>query len=264
MNIYLILTTLMCCSFIKIFLQNQNLINVTNLQNKLQEKITPLMIKLGYNCLYTFSLCNIQLNKLKNQINSPIIALWSYLIKYLKENKILVEKMKIVLIDDNGNEIKKIMSNKSNIEFIKLECEEYNYSGLILMDNYVETTCINSVFYTTFPKTFDYKISNISFMSIELEYENKAHVINLKNNKYNYYIVNNCLNQQFWKYYIKNILKTQINEDNFDYKLTIIDDNVNIITLLPNQYIIIMENDYKIHCLTNSNSIRDACSNVKK
>jgi hypothetical protein len=202
------------------------------------------MITLGYNCLYIYSLGNIQFNKINRQ--------FILLLSYLKENKILTETIIIntfILIDANGNKINEIMSNKNNIEFIKLECNKHNYSGLGLMDKNTETKCVNNVFYTSFPTTFDYKLSNISFMSIELEHENKIHSINLKNNKYNYYIVNNCLNKMFFKYYIKNVLKTQINTDTFDYKLSIIDNNVNIITLLPNQYILILEDDYQIHPL---------------
>jgi hypothetical protein len=202
------------------------------------------MITLGYNCLYIYSLGNIQFNKINRQ--------FILLLSYLKENKILTETIIIntfILIDANGNKINEIMSNKNNIEFIKLECNKHNYSGLVLMDKNTETKCVNNVFYTSFPTTFDYKLSNISFMSIELEHENKIHSINLKNNKYNYYIVNNCLNKMFFKYYIKNVLKTQINTDTFDYKLSIIDNNVNIITLLPNQYILILEDDYQIHPL---------------
>jgi hypothetical protein len=178
-------------------------------------------------------------------MNRPFMLLWSY----LKENKILTEKIinTIVLIDANGNEINKIVTN--NVEFIELACKKNNYSGLFLMDKKVETECVNNVFYTSFPTTFDYKLSKISFMSIELEHENKIYPINLKNNKYNYYIVNNCLNQLFFKYYIKNILNAQINTDTFDYKLSIIDNNVNIITLLHNQYILIMDDDYQIHSL---------------
>ena len=244
MNIYLILSVIIC---IKVF----NLILQTNyIKNKLT-KITPLMITLGYNCVYIYSLCNIKFNIIQNKINRQFILLLSY----LKEHKILTENINIintlVLIDENGNEITKIMSNKNDIEFIKLECKKHNYSGLVLMDKNNETKRVNNVFYTSFPTTFDYKVSNISFMSIELEYENKIHSINLKNNKYNYYIVNNCLNKMFFKYYIKNVLKTQINTDDFDYKLSIIDNNVNMITLLPNQYILILEDDYQIHSISN-------------
>jgi hypothetical protein len=241
MNIYLILSILICVKVFNLSCQN-NYIN--SVKNILTTKITSLMITLGYNCLYIYSLGNIQFNKINRQ--------FILLLSYLKENKILTETIIIntfILIDANGNKINEIMSNKNNVEFIKLECNKHNYSGLVLMDKNTETKCVNNVFYTSFPTTFDYKLSNISFMSIELEHENKIHSINLKNNKYNYYIVNNCLNKMFFKYYIKNVLKTQINTDTFDYKLSIIDNNVNIITLLPNQYILILEDDYQIHPL---------------
>jgi hypothetical protein len=50
----------------------------------------------------------------------------------------------------------------------------------------------------------------------------------------------------FFKYYLKKVLNVQFNEDNFNYKLTIIDDNVNIITIDETQYIIFNQNDYNI------------------
>jgi hypothetical protein len=238
MNIYLILSILICVKVFNLSFQNNYINNVT-------KKITPLMITLGYNCLYVYSLGIIQFNIIKNKINRKCILLFSY----LKKNKILSEKIinMLVLIDENGNKINKIMSDKNNIEFIEVSCKKHNYAGLFLMDKNVETKCVNNVFYTSFPTTFEYKLSNISFMSIELEHENKIYPIKLKNNNYNYYIVNNCLNQLFFKYYIKNILNSQINTDTFDYKLSIIDNNVNIITLLHNQYILIMDNDYQIY-----------------
>ena len=110
------------------------------------------------------------------------------------------------------------------------------------------TLCYNSLYL--------FSLCSIKFNTIHRQFmsylhENKIYSINLKNNKYNYYIVNNCLNQLFLKYYLKNVLKTQINPDTFDYKLSIIDNNVNIMTLLPNQYIIIMEDDYQIHSVPN-------------
>ena len=247
MNIYLILllSILICVKAFILSFQNKN---INNVKNKLTEKTTQLMISLCYNCVYIYSLCNIKFNIIKNTINRPFMLLWSY----LKENKILTEKIinTIVLIDANGNEINKIFKN--NVEILELACKKNNYSGLFLMDKNVETECVNNVFYTSFPTTFDYNISKISFISIELEHENKKYSINLKNNKYNYYIINNCLNQTFFKYYIKNILKIPINETKFDYKVTIIDNDVNIITLFPNKYLLIREDDYQIHFLENN------------
>ena len=241
MNIYLILSIILSILIcVKAF--------ILNFQNKLTGKTKELMIRLCYNCIYIYSLCNIKFNIIKNTMNRPFMLLWSY----LKENKILSDKIinTIVLIDANGNEITKFFKN--NVDFIELACKKNNYSGLFLMDKNVDTECVNNVFYTSFPRTFDYNISKISFISIELEHENKIYSINLKNNKYNYYIINNCLNQTLFKYYIKNIIKSSINETKFDYKVTIIDNNVNIITLFPNQYLLIREDDYQIHFLENN------------
>ena len=92
-------------------------------------------------------------------------------------------------------------------------------------------------------------------MAIELDHNDKTYVINLKPEGHNYYIVNNSLNQNFFKYYIKNVLKSDINEDNFDYKVTIIDHNVNIITLLPNQHIILYKNSYQVFPILSENTI---------
>ena len=94
---------------------------------------------------------------------------------------------------------------------------------------------------------FDYKESNINFFNIELEHNNKTYNIILKDSTFNYYIVNNSLNQIFFEYYIKNVLKIDINVDFIDYKVTIIDQNVNVFTLLPNQSIRFYENEYTIN-----------------
>jgi hypothetical protein len=89
-------------------------------------------------------------------------------------------------------------------------------------------------------------------MMIELEHDGNKYTIDLKNDETNYYIVNNCLNQNFFKYYLKNVLKVSINTAKFDYIVTIIDNNANIITLLPHQYIIFNEYDYTIFPVSNT------------
>jgi hypothetical protein len=89
---------------------------------------------------------------------------------------------------------------------------------------------------------------------LELEHQNVKHLIELKNKEHNYYIVNNSLNQNFFKYYLKNVLNVNINETNFDYTLTIVDHNINMITLLPHQYLVINEHDYQIYPPQNNSS----------
>ena len=181
----------------------------------LQEKV----ITISYNCIYFYSLCQIQYNKINSCIKSFIKAFIKAFIKNNNEIAVFQEmKCLSILIEDDSTHLIKM----------------------------TKTFDINTVFYESFPETFDYKESSIKFMSIELQHENNTHLISLKNESYNYYIVGNSLNQNFFKYYLKNVLKADINKDNFNYKVSIIDHNVNFITLLSHQSLIIGENDYYI------------------
>lgn len=221
----------------------------------LKDKLTPLTINIAYKLLYCVSLFQIQLYKLKNYISPKLLHLNTFCDKYLKDKGLIVDTSfkQLLLIDDNGNKIHDIfIENEDDIKFIENECNKLNYSGIILLDKVIDKNSMNYVFYEKFPKSFVYKVSNIKFIAIDLDYNNNKYLINLKDNNNNYYIVNNCLNKLFFKYYIRNILKFDINEDNFDYNVTIIDNNVSIFNLLPDQSIIINEDDYNIYPVENS------------
>jgi hypothetical protein len=150
------------------------------------------------------------------------------------------------------------IENEDNIKFIENKCNKLNYSGLILSDHLDYESHVNYVFYEKFPNSFDYKVSNVKFIAIDLNFNNKNYLINLKDSNYNYYVVNNSLNIFFFKYYIKNVLKIDFKDDDFDYSVNIIDNDVNMINLLPYQSIIINENDYKIYPVENKK-----CDNKK-
>lgn len=213
--------------------------------NYLKDKVSPILIKLGYNLLYGFSVCQIKINNIKNML-VPYLKRFK---QYLKDNNILVEiNIQIVeKIDKNGNiENMLTITDKTPLDLFQCMFNE-NSVGVILYDKNFDTECVNCVYQENMPISRNYTVSKISFMMVELEHENKKYSIELKNNKYNYYIVNNSLNQNFFKYYLKNVLKTEINEDNFEYNLTIIDHNVNFITINHHQYIVINEHGYKIY-----------------
>jgi hypothetical protein len=210
----------------------------------LKDKISPILIKLGYNLLYGFSVCQIQVNKMKKMLVPHI----ENVKKYLKDNNIIVEvTTQIVKIVDKNGDIEHMLvrTDKIPLEQLSYMFDENRHIGLFVYDKNFETGCTNKIYYEKFPDIIDYKVSNVNFMMIELEHNNEKYTIELKNNEYNYYIVNNSLNQKFFKYYLKNIIKAPI-DDIFNYTVTIIDYNINIITLLPEQYIIFNENDYTI------------------
>lgn len=224
----------------------------------LKEKIVPVIIKLGYNLLYGFSVCQIQMNKIINMIVPHVKRLK----KYLNDNNIIVEvKVQILnIINKNGIINKKMIISEKAHDLSQI-CEyifdDENVSGVVLHEKNNDTNCVNRIYMEKCPELkegkLDYKLSKISFMMVEIEHNNKKYTIELKNDEHNYYIVNNSLNQNFFKYYLKNILKASTNDDNFDYTVTIIDHNVNFITLLPEQYIIFNEDDYTIFPISETN-----------
>jgi hypothetical protein len=180
-----------------------------------------IFINVVYKLLYVFSLCQIKYNKMfKYVIN-----------KYYNNKKI---DKKILLLDKNASTI-------DRLDFDDDINSELEYSGLFLLDG------PNMVFYETIPDTFDYKVSQIHFINVDLEYNNEMYPIKLKTDNVNYYIVNNSLNAFFIKYYILNVLKISINENEpFHYTIHIIDHNVNCITLNQVQRLIITEDGYEI------------------
>jgi len=214
-----------------------------------KNKLTPLSINIGYNLLYGLSFCQIQINKAVNFVTPYVKKIK----KYLKDNG-FIEEDNIILIDTigkNGEIIGSLITRHDKKMSYPLHNLEYCFNqekhmGILLYDKDEKTGCVNKIFHEKIPSTLDYKLSKINFMDVNIEYNGTNYKIELKNNGSNYYIVNNSLNKNFFKYYLNSVLKVHVNEYNFDYTLSIIDHNVNFITLLPNKYIILNEDDYDI------------------
>lgn len=170
-------------------------------------------VNIIYNLLYMFSLCQIRYNKI---------------FRFFHQHYKKIENIKVLYLDSNG----KIESDLVS---------DHNCKGALLFDG------PNIVVYESFPTTFEYKTSQIHFINVELEYNNKIYPMHLKTDNVNYYIVNNSLNAFFVKYYIQNVMKMTINENEpFQYTIHIIDHNVNCITLNQVQRLIITEDGYEI------------------
>lgn len=213
----------------------------------LKDRLLPFLMKIGYNILYVVSVCQIYLNKIK-KLTEPYRKC---LIKYLKDNNIIVEEptKSLCVIDKNGNIMSEyLISDKMyTLDRVKNIFDDKMVSSVVLYDKDVETNCVNSIYYEKMPVTLDYKLSKICFMMVELDYMNEKYKIDLKNSQYNYYIVNNCLNRNFFKYYLNNILKISLYPTDFHYKITIIDHEVNFVDINHEHTIIIEEDGYKIY-----------------
>jgi hypothetical protein len=231
------------------------------------------MINIGYEIIHFVSLCQIQMNKIKNKLSPYFDMIKIYLTnndQYIQvkiinksgiidcEESMLSRFIKIPSLDLTNYHVdfNNYQSPSNNLQNDVYQCylnsRWYNISSVfnkekhmgIIVQNNKECT---EIFYEQIPRTLNYKLSNIKFISVDIEYKNNNYKIELKNDITNYYIVNNSLNQNFVKYYLVNKLNiTILDDEHFDYTVNIIDQNVNFITLLPNQSLIFNENDYSI------------------
>jgi len=147
----------------------------------------------------------------------------------------------------NKDYINNIFIN-DNFYLLKNELEPQDYDLIIFTDmNTLQH--INKICFRKFPSSLLYEQSNIKFLSINLLYQNQSIEIILQNNLYNFYIVNNIIDKKFLFYFMKNIInyKLNCNENDFIYKLTIIDQNVNIKNLDQNCNIVFEKNNYEIY-----------------
>ena len=164
---------------------------------------------------------------------------------------LIVKKENIYTITtyDSGSKVNELILNlNDSLDIVswKLENKD-NFDLIIVSDKKGGSEQINYIHYTEFPQILDdYKHSTIKFFSVELEYKDTIHSIELTNENYNHYIVNNVLNKEFFKYYLINVLNIEIDKNTFDYKLSVIDHNVNIVELTQNDSLIIKENNYEL------------------
>ena len=224
--------------------------------NQINNLKEPIM-NLGYNLVYCYSLAQIKCNKIKRVVSNTkiglnITILWDALINFLKENELIKETEKIYTITTYKDGTKTNFDYLSNSDTLSdianclLENKDI-FDLIIVSDKKDESEQINKIHYTEFPQILDdYKHSTIKFFSVELEYKDTIHSIELTNENYNHYIVNNVLNKAFFKYYLTNVLNIEIDKNTFDYKLSVIDHNVNIVELTQNDSLIIKENNYEL------------------
>jgi hypothetical protein len=203
-----------------------------------------IVINLSLKCIYLFSKCQIIRLKLKNQIKD-FIETNPYL------NKIVHEIYKKEITNEicqikNTSIYIKYFTDFSNIEFENDKNSFYIFSDNINAIN----NCVNKVIFHTQPFIPNYEVSNVTFILLELKFKENAYKISLKNNEFNFYIVNNILDKKFFIYYLYNYQVCNLTEDDvnnitkFDIKLIDQDVNVRELEITDDKFIIIKKDEY--------------------
>ena len=199
------------------------------------------VVGISYNCIYLFSKLQIFLSNSNEKLNNMI---------------------------DNNNTLLKIKSDIQNLlkpcitiahEFIKdgkpiylFNENETDYDFSIVSWADEKNSYINKkLVYDKEPFTLPLSDEcDIKFILIEIKIgDNNPYKIDLKTDKFNYYLLENKFNKQFFIFYLHNYL--EIKEINYDDKinLKLIDHDVNTFEIEftdKNESIILEKNGYKI------------------
>jgi hypothetical protein len=143
----------------------------------------------------------------------------------------------------NGNEIK-----ECTLDQLKLNIETINTYDLVLYKEKHSTSdkykynVLRLNKHMIVNNDFTYNISNIKFIDIQIIYKNKTY--NVDFSKDNYYINNNILfDTAFIKWYLNHAYGVIISSEE-DYTCTIMDQEINFISLDSSSKIIIKEDGY--------------------
>ena len=183
------------------------------------------IIEVSYNCIYYYSKLQMEYTKIKSYINFVKNKLYiPYDIEFIRNGEVVYK------------------TYKTSIRYIK-EIPQFDF--IIYSDNKLYNDIpVNKVVYNSIPSDFTYAKTNFKFIIVNFIQNNNVVQLNLSNNKYNYYIVNNAINYNFLLYFLNNIEKCKIQGTGIDYKLQIMDHNINEIDVLPTECLIFNNDDY--------------------
>ena len=218
--------------------------------------LEPKIIYVCYNLIYYYSCSEIYMNKLRGFIRPYIKLVFNKVRELLEKNNIIKpldssdkENQLLVEYFNNG-----ILSYSFNFDILNdkmylKECPT-NYDFIVCSD-FSDVTkptnklCISN---SNLKNDYDFKygLTNFNFMSLQLIYNNTNYSIELKNDKFNFYIVNNILDNTFFRYYLINILKEENITMDFFYTLELLDQNVDLHKLNEKNFIILNTDEFTI------------------
>jgi hypothetical protein len=208
------------------------------------ERYNNFIIEFPLYLIYLYSKGQIMYAKLHSQIKEFIDAN-PHIKKFVNDN--------IYRSKSNDLEIEYIVNGKVTEKYKRTQSlpdrTENDGSLLIFSDLLSDNKCI--------PKkilgpeiNFDYKMSNIQFMLLEVILNDKIYIIHLKTESYNYYLVNNVFDIKFLSYYLINYHNVKYEDiaNITTYGVKMVDQNVSVkeFIITATKFITIKENEYTI------------------
>jgi hypothetical protein len=211
------------------------------LERRFPQQVREFLTNITFNALYLYSKMQIYFAKMNKTFNNFIEANPT-LLKIKNELDSIIKLKKTVV---TCSEFFKNGDCLHLEDAPKFDLAIYSWLG-------DDNKCVNrKTIYTATEPTTMTEQSDIKFMLVEIKIgENKPYKIDLKTDKYNFYLVGNKFKKQFFLYYLKQLLRIyEPFNENDKIILKIIDHNVNMIEVVftdKNESVILEKNGYKI------------------
>lgn len=155
----------------------------------------------------------------------------------IKIQDLLFQTKEIEMIKNNNV----IFSTNKELMCFPLLCDFFIYSNKLAFDS----THTNKIIYFNIPDSYEYTLCDFKFMNITVYLDNeKNYTIYLHTSQENFYVVNNIINKKVIFYLLKQTYN--LDGEDMSYKLSIIDNNTNIISITEKDIIILKDNTYDI------------------
>lgn len=182
----------------------------------------------------------------------------SYLQIYFQDNEIIkYVQMKFQKFKDGlVNPIEVVKNNQiiftDTLDNLLENPPTNDFDYIIYNSNNFSTMKLDKIMFDKMPTPddFQYDICNLSFIQVILTMSDIPYKIELKTNKYNYYIANNKLNFKFFSYYLYKYYNVSID---MSYNVSIMDHNAKMFSISEKEEIIFEEDDYTIIKNTETN-----------
>jgi hypothetical protein len=192
----------------------------------------PYLTLICYNIIYIYSFCQVTLNKIIR-----------YTIPYIREAANFIRsKIDNYYLCSNGNGTTTTNNNTLVFQCPELSIVKSEHNAMLILDKSPSNLDLDSI---------QCELSDLRFVGLYLKYKNgdteTDNIIHLFSSYMNFYVVGNVLNTNFFKYYLENVLKINIDTTKpFTYNLELIDHNLKEVNLDESQSIIIRKNDYQV------------------
>jgi|688.fasta_scaffold546617_1 hypothetical protein len=209
------------------------------------EQHTKFIIDSSYNLIYYFSFVQIKITKLLSYLSNKYVA-------FIKSNPRLSEF--VDKVEKKQKNTIEYISNNSNL----ISHEKPEHFNFIIYSDFKENTNKNNklILHDLLDeKSINYEITKYNFILCEITIGDKVTKIDFKTDNYNFMIVNNKIDALFVNYFMKKYYNYEDISDVlwFDYKIKILDQNVNEVILDTTKEIVLGLENYEVKTISQEN-----------